>query len=619
MDVSRVKIDNFRSVSSTEFKIEKDITAFVGGNETGKSNILRAINNFFSENPFSQEDQYLLSDEKPQITVEFHLTEEENQKIEEISGMNFGGKITITKTEEGKKIKNEEFENFTGANKQEEAEKEEDSEEEGGNVESDEQEKQPGPINKEEIEKEILKLIPKSILVNVDGLITGRNISIADMKANPDLPVNKTIHDFLAIGGISVKILENTSLSQSDKAGLLKKSSALIAKKLREYWGQEDIQVEITTDNSHFTIKFLDGGNRPGWKPNPRKTYTADEVEEILREAGDSTKWIWTCPEERSNGFRWFVTFYSRYIHGVESESNIILLIDDLGNYLHAAAQRELLEKLKGLGIQVIYATHSFYMVSWNFRDRIYLVNKDEQGTKTNDKWWSKLSSREIKSPLKEIGVNSIVNFLILSKKNLIVDGILDIFVMNRLAEIFSDEVDEPFLDFDFYAAQGYSETEELGQLCKRMKKTAFLLYDSTPEEQHAFRKARMHRLEATHLKLLASTRSYPIQTIEDFLPRDLFFNETKRICGEILSEEWIGFEARGSINPGVLLSLETRIKRAGIDNDEYKDLQINKIIKEKVVPAVVDKMTKGDFENTEQTQAILKFLTNLKSRLSSL
>lgn len=618
MNIGRVIIDNFRSVSSTEFKIEKDITAFVGGNETGKSNILRAISSFFSGDPFSQEDQYLLSDKKPQITIEFHLTEEENQKIEEISGINFDRKITVIKTEEGKKIKSEEFENFTGSSEQEETE-EEDSEKEKKNEESDEQEEQPDPVSKEEIEKEVLKFLPKSILVNVDGLITGRSISIADMKANLNSPAFKTIHDFLAIGGISLEILESTSLSQSDKTGLLKKSSALIAKKLREYWGQEDIQVEITTNNVHFTINFLDGGNRPGRKPNPRKTYTADEVEEIIKETSDSTKWIWTCPEERSNGFRWFVTFHSRYIHGVESESNIILLIDDLGNYLHATAQRELLEKLKGLGIQVIYATHSFYMVSWNFRDRIYLVNKDEQGTKTSDKWWFRLSSSEIKSPLKEIGVNSIVNFLVLSKKNLIVDGILDIFVMSRLAEIFSDEVDEPFLDFDFYAAQGYRETKELGLLCKRMRQTAFLLYDSTPEEYRAFQKARINRLEAAHLKLLASTRSYPIQTIEDFLPRDLFFNETKRICGEILSEDWIGFETRGSINPGILSSLETRIKRAGIDDEKYKDLQINKIIKEKVVPAIVDKMTKDDFENIEQTQVIIKFLTNLKSRLSSL
>jgi len=628
MRLGKIKISNFRSISSIEFGIDETITAFVGGNETGKSNILKAINHFFSEEPFSQEDRYSLSQEEPKITIEFQLTEEENQKIEELSRVNINKKLVVSKTVDGKTIENEEFKDYKPPAENGEAEKSSQAAETITTTEKSEnnkaiQEPQAEEIQlPENVEKEILEMLPKAIFVDVEGLIKGRNISIADMKANLNSPEYKTIANFLAVGDIGIETFEDTkdtSISQAEKSERLGKASATISQKLKEYWGQEDIQVEITTDNTYFTIRFFDGGNRPGSLLVSTEEYTIGKIKKLLRERDDSTRWIWTCPEERSDGFRWFVTFYSGYIHGIESGANLLLIVDNLGIFLHASAQRELLEKLKSLGIQVIYATHSFYMVSWDFRDKIFLVKKDEKGTVADHKWWLKLSSGEIESPLREIGINSVVNFLVLSEKNLIVDGLLDILALTRLSEIFSDKVTDPFLDFKFYAAQGYPDIKELGLLCKRLKNKAFLLYDSKPEEINAFRSARRKRLKASHLKSLVRIRSWPIQTIEDFLPRELFFNETDRVCRKIFGNDWIGFEKRGPVSPGILASLKSRIINAGVSDADYKEKQIEKIIKERVVPSVISLMKKENFINEDQNKAIVKLLQNLKAELVSI
>ncbi len=88
---------------------------------------------------------------------------------------------------------------------------------------------------------------------------------------------------------------------------------------------------------------------------------------------------------ERSNGLRWYLnTFIDAKAHGV-AQSNVIYLFDEPGISLHVNAQKELLnlfEDLADKGNQVVYTTHSPYML--NTKDdgihRIRAIEKDSQG-----------------------------------------------------------------------------------------------------------------------------------------------------------------------------------------------------------------------------------------------
>ncbi len=47
MLVTRIKVDRFRSIKDLELKLEGPLAVLVGSNESGKSNILLALDKFF--------------------------------------------------------------------------------------------------------------------------------------------------------------------------------------------------------------------------------------------------------------------------------------------------------------------------------------------------------------------------------------------------------------------------------------------------------------------------------------------------------------------------------------------------------------------------------------------
>lgn len=88
---------------------------------------------------------------------------------------------------------------------------------------------------------------------------------------------------------------------------------------------------------------------------------------------------------ERSNGLRWYIeTFIDAKANNLP-ERNVVYLFDEPGCSLHVNAQRELIRLFQDLadkGNQVVYTTHSPYMLDTDNDGihRIRAVTKDEQG-----------------------------------------------------------------------------------------------------------------------------------------------------------------------------------------------------------------------------------------------
>lgn len=88
---------------------------------------------------------------------------------------------------------------------------------------------------------------------------------------------------------------------------------------------------------------------------------------------------------ERSNGLRWYLeTFIDAKANNLP-ERNVVYLFDEPGISLHVNAQKELIRLFRDLtdkGHQVIYTTHSPYMLDTDNDGihRIRAVTKDEQG-----------------------------------------------------------------------------------------------------------------------------------------------------------------------------------------------------------------------------------------------
>lgn len=93
--------------------------------------------------------------------------------------------------------------------------------------------------------------------------------------------------------------------------------------------------------------------------------------------------------DERSHGFVWFFSFLA-YFSGLEetSEQPIILLLDEPGLSLHAKAQADLMrfiEERLAPQHQVIYTTHSPFMIDSQHLERVRTVqDEDPGGTKVS-------------------------------------------------------------------------------------------------------------------------------------------------------------------------------------------------------------------------------------------
>jgi len=138
---------------------------------------------------------------------------------------------------------------------------------------------------------------------------------------------------------------------------------------------------------------------------------------------------------ERSNGLKWYLNLFIDLKAQNYEEKSTVFLIDEPGVFLHVNAQNELKQLLKTLGEknnQVIFTTHSPFMIDESNINSLRAVEKDKNGVSKifNNIYDSRLcieSKMETLSPLlNAIGANLKYNIGPYSKSNIITEGITD-------------------------------------------------------------------------------------------------------------------------------------------------------------------------------------------------
>ena len=142
--------------------------------------------------------------------------------------------------------------------------------------------------------------------------------------------------------------------------------------------------------------------------------------------------------DERSRGFRWFFSFYITFAADTDggSAADAILLLDEPGLYLHARSQEDFLGHMeKDFENQIIYTTHSPFMVPVKALDTIRTVNIDgERGTTvTND------PSGDARTlfPLQAALGYDLVQTLFVGSNNLVLEGVTDYWYLSSVSEHF--------------------------------------------------------------------------------------------------------------------------------------------------------------------------------------
>ena len=186
---------------------------------------------------------------------------------------------------------------------------------------------------------QVVRRIPHFIFFNEFSDILPFEISISQLKEN------QAVRDFAKIAGLDLdQVVAVTDLQK--RINLLNRHSAGVSGDFLNYWGQNKVEIIV--------------------KP---------EADKLLFGVRDCETTNFFKMEQRSKGFQWFLSFYLHL--QAEAAPNNIIIIDEPGTNLHAQAQKELIQvlvdKIAPVS-QVIFSTHSPYLIDPERQDRIRLV-----------------------------------------------------------------------------------------------------------------------------------------------------------------------------------------------------------------------------------------------------
>ena len=164
-------------------------------------------------------------------------------------------------------------------------------------------------------------------------------------------------------------------------------------------------------------------------------------VNDNLEKDGNSI----TTFSERSDGLKWYLSMFIQLYSAKQKYDNSLILLDEPGTSLHVIAQKRLLELLmKTENFQIIYTTHSPYMIDIEHLENIRLIRKDKFTNITNGinniKKKGQNSFKETLTPILEaIGLSLNYNFGPSStRENLVVEGISDYFYIITMFKVFN-------------------------------------------------------------------------------------------------------------------------------------------------------------------------------------
>ncbi len=149
-------------------------------------------------------------------------------------------------------------------------------------------------------------------------------------------------------------------------------------------------------------------------------------------------------PSLRSKGRQWHLAFYIKVSARANEKIPNIILIDEPGLFLHAKAQEDILGKLEDSAkeVQLIFSTHSPYLLEADKLNRVRLVHRSKKtGTEIENKVHA-LADKETLTPiLTAIGLELNAGISALDKvNNAVVEGPSDVYYLNAFKKILSKD-----------------------------------------------------------------------------------------------------------------------------------------------------------------------------------
>ncbi len=455
MRLLKVKIKNFLSLKEEQtLKLNNGITSLIGLNEAGKTSILKAIIKLNGERIKKEEKNKKLKSNESSITGYFSICGDEIKNINK-------GLDPLIQLDESKKYAIEVFvddEDGIGYNLLylDEEKNYVSMDSTFLNILNEEIAKHisiaDGVGYKKETYREIIEYLEDLIKTNSDNTAELSQIkeiaeSLNENKWTEKIPdyefisfsafrdvlkskytidevkKEQKVLNILKIAGIDIEqidkdITENNVFSIQDVENVY---AEIATTKFKEIFKQVD-------DNFKLRIK-IDSATRSIYFSTQDKT--TDNVSIPI--------------DDRSDGFKWYLSIYLTLYNYIENNDthNKILLLDEPNLYLHAEAQMDLLERVfkkEFKNIQIIYTTHSPYMIDSANTNSIKIIEKETQTNIYNSAREYALARKDMNdvdalTPVMTALHLNIANELIVNSNNkiIIVEGIQDLYVLKSM------------------------------------------------------------------------------------------------------------------------------------------------------------------------------------------
>jgi energy-coupling factor transporter ATP-binding protein EcfA2 len=222
----------------------------------------------------------------------------------------------------------------------------------------------------------VLRKLPRFIYVDEYPALPGRQ-NIAEYLGRQGwgqlTPAQRSFGKLCKVAGLDPQQLQSL-LEKNDLATrnqLANRAGSVVTAEIRRLWKDRPLKVRFNLDGQHLDTLVSD----------PDDAY---EVEVNL--------------EERSRGFQWFFAFYIAFFADTragtsgdnlgdsagDSAQDAVLLLDEPGLHLHPHSQADLLAHFeKDFGNQILYTTHSPFMVPTHRLDAVRTARMSESGGTT--------------------------------------------------------------------------------------------------------------------------------------------------------------------------------------------------------------------------------------------
>ena len=388
MRLTRVEIEGYRSIGrKVDIRVERDVTILIGANDHGKTNILSAIEHLNPDKQFAPDtdlnwDRVNQSEEFPCLTFHLQLEESDRAAIAALS----------TPPEPASSAPPEAPAGPTAAPSQAPTVHVAPAPE-GPNQPSDGAEDQPAseanhlPLQVHEI-PEVLIVQRKGITGATQYVAGDVPLSLLEAFAKENLPRVEIIRPQEKIpDAVTVEDLEEES--HEFMRGILY-YAGIDPDEASELFTQDDVSMKQLKEASVTLNATLKSDWIQGADLRYELSHESAAKQILLRIEDPAVSSRLVRASRRSSGFTHFfalnTVLYARQKDYVAN--SYIFLFDEPGIYLHPSGQHDLLRVLDAIGKhnQIIYSTHSLFMLNRTFPARHRLIVKNGEGTRIDGK-----------------------------------------------------------------------------------------------------------------------------------------------------------------------------------------------------------------------------------------